>query len=82
MLHAMAQGSSGRVVIVVEPRLKRELYGELARRGTTLKAWFIEQATRFLETSQQPSLFVSEDMHRLKPRMPSGTRSSAEEGSE
>ena len=78
----MAQGSSGRVVIVVEPGLKRELYAELARRGITLKAWFIGQATRFLETSQQPSLLVAEDIPIYRPNAPSRTPSSPEEDTE
>lgn len=56
----MAKGSSGRVVIVVEPALKHDLYVELARRGLTLKGWFVEQATRFLEQSRQPALFDAE----------------------
>ena len=53
----MAKGSSGRVVIVVEPALKRDLYVELTRRDLTLKEWFVNQATRFLEQSRQPTLF-------------------------
>ena len=77
----MARGSSGRVVLVVEPELKQELYVELARRGLTLKAWFIDQATRFLETSRQPSLFT-EDIDSHRPQVPSGTPSSAEGDSE
>ena len=56
----MAKGSSGRVVIVVEPELKRDLYVELTRRDLTLKDWFIEQATQFLEQSRQPTLFDAE----------------------
>ena len=56
----MAKGSSGRVVIVVEPELKHDLYVELTRRDLTLKSWFVEQATRFLEQSRQPVLFDAE----------------------
>ena len=78
----MAKGSSGRVVIVVEPGLKRELYVELASRDLTLKAWFVDQATHFLEMSHQPSLFVAEDINSYRPQVPSGTPSSAEEDSE
>ena len=69
-------------MIVVEPGLKRELYVELARCGLTLKAWFIDQATRFLETSQQPSLFVAEDINSHRPQVPSGTPSSTEKYNE
>ena len=76
----MAKGPSGRVVIVVEPGLKRELYVELARRGLTLKAWFIDQATHYLETSDQPSLFV-EDINSHRPQVRSGIPSSDKEDS-
>ena len=78
----MAKGSSGRVVIVVEPELKRELYVELTRRGLTLKAWFIDQATHFLDTSHQSSLFMEEDINSHWPQVPSGIPSSSEEESE
>ena len=78
----MAKGSSGRVVIEVEPELKRELYGELARHGLTLKAWFIGQAIHFLETSHQPSLFEAGDINSHRPQVPIGTHSSGEEDGE
>ena len=64
---------------MVEPRLKRDLHVELARRDLTLKAWFVDQATRFLETSRQPPLFVAEDITSPRPQVPSGAPSSAEE---
>lgn len=78
----MAMGSSGRIVIVIEPGLKRDLYVELARRGLTLKAWFIDQATQFVETSQQPSLFVAEDKDSRGPQAQSGISSPVEEDCE
>ena len=78
----MAKGSSGRVVIVVEPGLKRQLYVELTSRGLTLKEWFVDQATHFLELSHQPSLFVAEDINSYRSQVSSGTPSSAEEKSE
>lgn len=37
----MARGDSGRVVIELEPELKRQLYSILAIQGLTLKEWFI-----------------------------------------
>ena len=66
---------------MVEPGLKRELYVELARRGLTLKAWFIDQATHFLETSHQPPLFAAEDINSHRPQVPSGIPPPAEEDS-
>lgn len=78
----MAKGSSGRVVVVVDPGLKRELYVELARRGLTLKDWFIGQATSFLETSRQPSLFVEADSNSQRQQVPSDLPLPAEESNE
>ena len=40
----MAKGQSGRVVIEVEPALKRALYGALALESSTLKEWFTVKA--------------------------------------
>jgi hypothetical protein len=45
----MAVGSSGRVVIEVNPELKQQLHELLRRRGTNLRAWFIDQAVEFIE---------------------------------
>lgn len=56
----MARGDSGRIVIEVDPHLKGELYVELARRGLTLKAWFVSEAERFVESGRQPALFAAE----------------------
>ncbi|TAL16050.1 hypothetical protein EPN96_10560 [bacterium] len=52
----MPKGESGRLVIEIEPRLKRELYSALATEGSTLKAWFIETATNYLRNRKQPAL--------------------------
>lgn len=60
MLHLsgryMAKGQSGRVVIELDPLLKRQLYSALASDGSTLKAWFIMAAEKYLSDRQQPSL--------------------------
>lgn len=45
----MPVGSSGRVVIEVNPELKHQLHELLRRRGTNLRAWFIDQAVDFIE---------------------------------
>ena len=44
----MAKGQSGRLVIEVDPSFKRRLYATLAAEGLTLKAWFTEEAKRFV----------------------------------
>ena len=44
----MAKGRSGRVVIEIDPELKRALYGALAVDDSTLKDWFVAKANRYL----------------------------------
>lgn len=56
----MVRGSSGRVVIEVDPELKSELYTELAKRQLTLKAWFMAAAQRLIEEEHHPTLASAE----------------------
>ena len=55
----MSVGNSGRIVIEVDPSLKRELYAALSLEGLTLKDWFIRQAGVFVSASAQPPLTFS-----------------------
>ena len=55
----MARGESGRIVLEIDPELKRQLYSALARENKTLKDWFIALAIQHVDTQQQPSLFGS-----------------------
>ncbi len=51
----MSIGKSGRVVIEMEPELKKELHTVLRKEGTNLKAWFLEHVDQLLaERSQKP----------------------------
>lgn len=45
----MSIGPSGRIVIEVEPEVKRELYSALTRDGFTLKDWFLVNAASYLD---------------------------------
>ena len=54
----MAKGESGRIVIEIDPQLKRQLYSALASDGSTLKAWFVNAASTYLEEREQPWLPV------------------------
>ena len=49
----MSIGTSGRIVIEVDPNLKRVLYSNLAVRGFTLKEWFIANAESFIRDESQ-----------------------------
>jgi len=52
----MSVGPSGRVVIEIDPGLKRGLYTALAKEGLTLKEWFVNNATTFVAQADQMSL--------------------------
>lgn len=54
----MAVGTSGRIVIEVEPELKKELYEVLQKEGKSLKQWFTENAESFLHDKSQLPLFA------------------------
>ena len=51
----MPKGESGRLVIEVDPALKRRLYSALAIEGSTLKDWFIEVASAYINEREQPN---------------------------
>ena len=55
----MAIGESGRIVLEVEPELKRKLYSTLALEHKTLKEWFILMAESYIQAQHQPDLFSS-----------------------
>jgi hypothetical protein len=52
----MPKGSSGRVVVEVDPDLKRRLYSALAIESSTLKDWFIDAAKQYVAEREQPLL--------------------------
>lgn len=56
----MSVGTSGRIVIEVEPEFKRQLYEALEREELTLKEWFLRNAKKFLNDGVQLSLDFSE----------------------
>lgn len=55
----MAIGDSGRIVLEVEPLLKRRLYSVLQLEHMSLKDWFIARAEEYMQAQQQPGLFSS-----------------------
>jgi hypothetical protein len=52
----MARGQSGRLVIEVDPALKRDLHSALAADGLTLKDWFLRRVAEYIVERRQPSL--------------------------
>ncbi len=53
----MARGKSGRIVIEVDPDIKKKLYLNLEKRELTLKEWFLIQAEEFIKNSDQLKIF-------------------------
>lgn len=51
--HTMSIGNSGRIVIEVEPKLKRQLYSALTQDGLSLKEWFLKNAEGYISVSRQ-----------------------------
>ena len=52
----MAKGSSGRLVIEIDPNLKQELYQALGDEGLNLKQWFLGNVADYLDRRVQPEL--------------------------
>lgn len=57
----MPKGSSGRIVIDVDPHFKTEIYTALAARDCTMKEWFQNHAKRLCEEHHQPTLSLVAD---------------------
>lgn len=51
----MAIGSSGRIVIEVDPELKQELHKLLRQNGTNVKEWFTDHAVDFIDNNKPTS---------------------------
>lgn len=54
----MARGTSGRIVLEIEPDVKEDLYRALEKEGLTLKDWFLKNTTSFLTMQGQMKLFA------------------------
>lgn len=56
----MAKGESGRIVLEVDPELKKKLYSILAFEQVTLKDWFIQNAERHIKDRSTEILKIIE----------------------
>ena len=64
----MAKGTSGRIVIEVDPDLKEQLYSVLDKEGLNLKQWFLINANQFLKDKTQLSLLPNNNNDTGKVR--------------
>ena len=53
----MARGKSGRIVIEVDPSIKKKLYEALVSNDMTLKEWFLKSADDFISNKNQLKMF-------------------------
>lgn len=53
----MARGKSGRIVLEIDPLIKRKLYLALEQNQLTLKDWFIKTANIFIDNNLKANLF-------------------------
>lgn len=65
----MPKGESGRVVIEMDPALKRQLYSALAIEGSTLKDWFVNAANAYIIDHELPHAKEIEQTKKLSKRL-------------
>ena len=56
----MAVGTSGRIVLEIDPLLKKQIYAALEENGITLKSWFVDAAKSQLIEKKQLLLSLEE----------------------
>lgn len=61
----MGIGSSGRIVLEIEPELKKELYSTLAMDSMNMKQWFLKQVSLYLECHDQLQLELTVDEQKM-----------------
>ena len=61
----MAKGSSGRLVIEIDPLIKKELYERLGEKGLNMREWFLINANAYLKQNNQSSLLIDTVSHKV-----------------
>ena len=61
----MAKGSSGRLVIEIDPSIKKELYEKLGEKGLNMREWFLINANAYLKQNKQSSLLIDKVSHKV-----------------
>jgi hypothetical protein len=51
----VAKGESGRLVIEIDPSIKKELYDTLGDKGLNMKEWFLINAKAYLQKNKRSS---------------------------
>lgn len=51
----MSVGESGRIVLEIDPEMKKQLYQTLKSEGLNMKEWFLLQANQLLSHEQTDS---------------------------
>ncbi|EKO3591694.1 hypothetical protein P0F03_002373 [Vibrio metschnikovii] len=50
------KGESGRIVLEIDPKVKKQLYSKINRDGKTMKDWFLQKAEEeFPELFKNPN---------------------------
>ncbi len=62
----MSIGNSGRIVIEMEPEIKKQLHAVLRLEGKNLKSWFLENVEELLEQHGQQQDLPFDDTHLAK----------------
>ncbi|MDE8347285.1 MAG: hypothetical protein POH28_14115 [Acidocella sp.] len=61
------KGDSGRVVIEIDPSLKRRFYTALMAENSTMKEWFVEAAKQYVAEHEEPRLpDIANKKHRAR----------------
>jgi|TARA_B110000091_G_scaffold153878_1_gene163815 hypothetical protein len=62
----MPVGKSGRIVIEIDPELKKELYQSLGNEDSSLKEWFLTHVQGYLSGKSQVTMnFESDDSRQI-----------------
>jgi hypothetical protein len=61
----VAKGSSGRLVIEIDPSIKKELYERLGEKGLNMREWFLINANAYLKQNKQSSLLIDTVSHKV-----------------
>ena len=62
----MAKGSSGRLVIEIDPLIKKELYERLGEKGLNMREWFLINANAYLKQNRQSSLLIDKVSQKVR----------------